>query len=159
MNFLSRICFILLLVLPAGVTVAQKPTWVDHVGVRALHIPDTTFNAADYGAISDGKTLNTVAIQASIDACAAAGGGKVVFHKGTYLTGALYLKSGVQLHVDKGVTLLGSQQLADYPEIPTRVAGIEMEWPSALINILHQRNAAVTGEGVIDAQGKPFWDA
>ena len=54
--------------------------------------------------------------------------------------------------------LLGSQDIKDYPEINTRIAGIEMKWPTALINIIGQSDAAVSGEGLINAQGKPFWD-
>jgi len=74
------------------------------------------------------------------------------------MTGALFLKSNVHLVIGKDVTLLGSQLLQDYPEIDTRVAGIEMRWPAALINIIDARNASVSGEGVIDARGKFNWD-
>lgn len=158
MKFSLKILYILPLLGWAGNALAEYPEWVSHVGVRQLDIRDTLFNVADFGAIPDGTTLNTAAIQATIDSCAAQGGGKVIFNKGKYLTGALYLKSNVELHVGKGVELLGSQDLSDYPEIPTRVAGVEMRWPSALVNILNQQNAAVTGDGVIDGQGKPFWD-
>ena len=108
--------------------------------------------------VNDGKTLNTKAIQAAIDACSAKGGGIVTFEPGVYLTGSIFVKEGVNLRIDKGVTILGSQDISDYPEIDTRVAGIEMKWPAALINIIGQDNAAITGEGTIHAQGKPFWD-
>jgi len=138
---------------------ADDPEWVKYVGVRSLDIAEKEFKVNDYGAINNGTTLNTLAIQKAIDDCAAQGGGKVVFEKGKYLTGSIYLKTGVQLHIEEGVELLGSQDIKDYPEINTRVAGVEMLWPSALINIIKQKNAAVTGEGIIDAQGKPFWDA
>ena len=53
---------------------------------------------------------------------------------------------------------LGSQKFDDYPEINTRIAGIEMKWPSALINIINAKNAAVTGEGIVNARGKFCWD-
>lgn len=53
---------------------------------------------------------------------------------------------------------MGSQDLKDYPEIDTRVAGIEMKWPAVLINIAGQTNVAITGKGLVNAQGKPFWD-
>lgn len=138
---------------------AEDPEWVKYVGVRSLDIAEKEFKVNDYGAINNGTTLNTVAIQKAIDDCAAQGGGKVVFEKGKYLTGSIYLKTGVQLHIEEGVELLGSQDIKDYPEINTRVAGVEMLWPSALVNIIEQKNAAVTGKGIIDAQGKPFWDA
>ncbi|NQE63428.1 glycoside hydrolase family 28 protein [Caulobacter sp. RHG1] len=111
-----------------------------------------------HGARGDGKTLNTKSIQAAIDAAANAGG-VVAFQPGVYLTGALFLKSGVTLRLDKGVTLLGSQNLADYPELPTRVAGIELTWPAALINVYKQKNVRIVGDGTIDGDGKVFWDS
>ena len=116
------------------------------------------FSANRYGAVPDSTTLNTLAIQKTIDAAAAAHG-TVTFAPGTYLTGSIFLKSGVTLQLDKGVSLLGSQHLADYPVMPTRVAGIEMSWPAALVNIYGQRDAAITGTGTIDGDGKIFWDS
>jgi polygalacturonase len=110
------------------------------------------------GAVGDGKTLNTKAIQAAIDE-AAKTGATVALKPGVYLTGALFLKSGVTLRLDKGVTLLGSQNLADYPELPTRVAGIELTWPAALINVYKQKNVRIVGDGTIDGDGKVFWDS
>jgi len=115
------------------------------------------FNVTSFGAMGDGNTLDTPAIQRAIDA-AAKSGGTVIFRTGTYLSGSIFVKSGVTLRVDKGVTLLGSQKISDYPLMPTRVAGIEMTWPAALVNIYEQKNAEITGEGTIDGDGKIFWD-
>ena len=70
----------------------------------------------------------------------------------------MFIKSGVNLHLSKGTTLLASDNIQDYPEFPSRIAGIEMTWPSAVINILDAENAALTGEGFIDCRGKVFWD-
>ena len=117
-----------------------------------------TFSVAQYGAKGDGIALDTAAIQRAIDA-AAEHGGTVTFPAGTYLTGSLFVKSNVTLRVDKSVTLLGSQRLEDYPEMPTRVAGIEMIWPAALVNVYKQTNAAIVGEGTIDGDGKVWWDS
>lgn len=117
------------------------------------------FDAADYGAVGDGATLNTRAIQAAIDAAAAAGGGAVVLKPGVYLTGSLFVKSGVTLVIDREVTLRGVRDLAAYPTIRTRVAGIEMDWPAALLNVYRQRGAKIVGEGVVDGDGKVFWDS
>jgi polygalacturonase len=132
--------------------------WLKEVGAKKMPTKKKVYEVTKYGAINNGKTLNTKAIQAAIDACAAKGGGIVTFAPGDYLTGSIYVKKGVHLRIDEGVQILGSQNLADYPEIDTRVAGIEMKWPSALINVLDQENVAISGKGVVHAQGKPFWD-
>lgn len=115
------------------------------------------FRANDYGARGDGTTVNTEAIQKAIDA-AARSGGTIVFAPGTYLTGSLFLKSKTRLRLDKGVELRGVQDQAAYPILPTRVAGIEMKWPAALINVYEQSDVEISGEGVIDGDGKMWWD-
>lgn len=126
-------------------------------GDTFINISEKTFNVADYGAIGDGKTLATVAIQNTIDA-AHKEGGTVIFPKGTYLSGALFVKSNVALHLDEGVILQAIQDNSHYPERKTRIAGIEMEWPSALINIYEQKNVRISGKGIIDGNGKYWWD-
>jgi polygalacturonase len=115
-----------------------------------------TFFANDYGAKSDGKTLNTIAIQKAIDAAAVAHG-VVSLKPGVYLTGSLFLKSGVTLDIPQGVTLVGSESLNDYPMLPTRIAGIEMTWPAALINVRDQREVKIEGKGTIDGDGPVWW--
>ncbi|MFG6429061.1 glycoside hydrolase family 28 protein [Roseateles sp. LYH14W] len=114
--------------------------------------------AQAYGALGDGCTLNTRALQAAIDS-AALQGAELRVGPGVYLTGALFLKSGMTLRLERGATLLGSRDLADYPLLPTRVAGIEMRWPAALVNIYGEQDVALLGEGCIDGDGKVFWDS
>jgi len=120
-----------------------------------------TFVANDYGAKGDGTILETVSIQKAIDAAAAVGG-TITMKAGTYLTGSLFLKSGVTLDVPEGVTLIGSEKVEDYPMLPTRIAGIEMTWPAALINVRDQHDVRITGKGTIDGDGpiwwKSYWD-
>lgn len=151
---------ILGIIMSIGVT-AQNPdlSWTKTVGARTVPKGTKVFNVSDNGAKADGITLNTKAIQKTIDDCAANGGGIVTFSPGRYLTGSIYVKEGVHFNIPKGVILLGSQNLEDYPEMDTRVAGIEMRWPSALINVLDQKNVLISGDGVVHAQGKVFWDS
>ncbi len=144
-----------------GRTSAQAdglPAWVKSVGARRSPQRRRVCAANEHGAVGDGATNSTRAIQKAIDTCARAGGGVVSFRPGEYVTGALFVKSNVHLRVDRGVALLGSQEDADYPSIFTRVAGIEMKWPAALINVNDQRNVKISGGGTIDGRGQKWWD-
>lgn len=111
----------------------------------------------EYGAVADGQTLNTAAIQAAIDAASGAGGGRVVIPAGTFRSGALFLKPGVEFHLAAGATLLGSNSLADYPKRPTRIEGHFPEWRVALLNAERIDGLRITGTGRIDGNGILFW--
>jgi polygalacturonase len=151
-----RYVSILLLALTIKAFAGPDPEWTTKVGARSFPSAKTTITVT--GAAKDGATLATKAIQAAIDKAAAEGGGVVVFEPGTYLTGSIFLKTGVELRIDKNVELLGSQNFEDYPEIDTRIAGIEMKWPAALLNIIGVKKAAITGDGKVNARGKFCWD-
>jgi polygalacturonase len=133
-------------------------SWTKKVGARKAPKKTTVFLVNSFGATNDGKTLASPFIQRAIDECAKKGGGIVAFKPGAYLMGSIFLKSNVHLRIDEGVQLRGSQDFKDYPEIDTRIAGIEMKWPAALINIIGQKNVKVSGKGQVDAQGKFCWD-
>jgi len=137
---------------------AQAPEWVSKVGAKDQTPANNMFSVNNYGAVADGKTVNTRYIQKAIDACAKAGGGIVTFKSGTYVSGTIFLRDNVRLQIDKDVLLLGSERIQDYPEIETRIAGIEMRWPAALITLNNVKNASIQGEGTIDARGKFNWD-
>lgn len=115
------------------------------------------FSVYVYGALGDGETVSTKAIQKAIDRAGEEGGGTVVFPSGTYLSGALFLRDGVELRLDEGVVLSAVRDEAAFPAVPSRVSGIEMAWPSALINALGVSRARVSGSGVIDGQGDFWW--
>ena len=77
---------------------------------------ETVYDVRDFGANTDGKTLCTKSIQRAIDQCAKDGGGTVYLGQGTFLSGTIYMKSGVTLKLDPACTLLGSKNLNDYPK-------------------------------------------
>jgi polygalacturonase len=83
--------------------------------------------------------------------------GQVITPPGEYIIGAIYLKSNVHFVLSEDTILYGSQELADYPEIDNRVAGIDMKWPSAMINILDATDVTISGKGKIDGQGECWW--
>jgi polygalacturonase len=115
------------------------------------------FDVRTYKAAGDGKTLDTKAIQAAIDACTAAGGGRVVLSGGRFLTGTLYLKSNVILFVEAGAVLLGSPNLGDYATDTHRnmYAG-EPQLDRCLLFARDADNIGLEGPGTIDGQGKSF---
>jgi hypothetical protein len=111
----------------------------------------------DFGAKSDGQTLCTQAIQAAIDKCAAAGGGTVYLPPGSFLSGTIYMKTGVTLHVDSGGTLLGSTNLKDFPPtVPAFRSYTDNYTDKSLIYGEKLERIAITGRGVIDGQGAAF---
>ena len=118
----------------------------------ALHAAGTC-NPRDFGAKADGTTKDTAAIQKAIDACAAKGGGTVRLIAGTYLSAPVVLKSNIVLQLDKGATLLGSPDHADYPEIT------EFRLPAlqSLVSATNAENVSITGEGTIDGNGESWW--
>ncbi|UOQ67726.1 glycoside hydrolase family 28 protein [Hymenobacter volaticus] len=118
--------------------------------------PSKRYNIADNGAIGDGQTLNTQAIQATIDNCSAAGGGTVVVPKGTFLTGAIFLKKGVNLLIEKEGVLKGSTRQEDYPQVATRWEGTEQNFTAALVNATDLTGVTVEGEGMIDGSGEEW---
>ena len=118
------------------------------------------FPITDFGAVADGKTLNTAAIQKAIDACSAQGGGTVVVAKtaqgNTFMSGAIFLKKGVHLRVDKDAVLKGSTNPVDYPIVNTRFEGIERPFMCAFINASDVDGITLSGEGTIDGSGDQF---
>ena len=114
------------------------------------------YNICDFGAQPGGNIMSTAAIQTALDA-AGSSGGEVIVPPGTYLTGALFLHSNTELLLEEGAVLLGAERESAYPLCPSRIAGIEMEWPSGLLNILDATHVCIRGKGMIDGQGEVWW--
>ena len=116
----------------------------------------TRWPVTDHGAVGDGATMNTKAIQDTIDQCAASGGGVVVVPKGVFFSGAIFFKQGVILLIEKDGILKGSTNSADYPQVQTRWEGNERLWTSAFVNFFNMTNVTLSGEGMIDGSGTEF---
>ena len=115
--------------------------------------PARDFTISRYGAKSDGVTLSTTAIRDAIAACRRAGGGRVVVPAGRFLTGAIHLQSGVNLHLADGATLLFDRDPRSYlPVVFTRFEGVEFMNYSPFIYAFEAENIAVTGRGTLDGQ-------
>jgi len=114
-------------------------------------IPTKTFSVADDGAVGDGKTLDTAALQKAIDAVARAGGGTLLLPPGKYLTGPLVLTSNLNLQLAKGAVLLISDNLATYPQ--------DSHGYQSSLTAAHAHDLEISGQGIIDGQGEAWWKA
>lgn len=116
--------------------------------------PAASFDVRDFGAAGDGQTIDTAALQKAIDACAAAGGGRVTFPPGAYLSGTLSLRSGLTLQLEAGATLRGSTNLDHYkhftPPSGTPEAKFRSTWHRALILGDGIEHVTLLGPGTID---------
>lgn len=115
------------------------------------------YNIVKYGAVSDTTRLSTKAVQRAIDACSAAGGGRVVVPTGNYKIGSIVLKSNVHLHLERGATLYGSTKLEDY--IPLRTDYESLRTQQQTVQLIYGdkvSNVVIDGYGTIDGRGRSF---
>ena len=128
-----------------------------------LAVAAKDFNVRDFGAKGDGIAKDTAAVQRAVDAAHEAGGGRAVVPAGTYLSGTVWLKDGVELHLENGAVLKGSTDRADYNAndcFPENFWSDGEEWSGGhLILAYKAQNVAITGEGVIDGSGPEFFAA
>jgi polygalacturonase len=126
--------------------------------IKPPKFPKRLFNILKYGAKAGGTFDCRESINKAIAACSKAGGGRVIVPAGTFLTGAIELKSNVELHISKGATLKFAVDAKAYlPIVHTRWEGMELMHLSPLIYAYEQTNIAVTGQGTLDGQGKSFF--
>ena len=118
------------------------------------------YDVRNYGAVGDGKTLNTAAIQKAIDDCASKNGGTVLLEDGTYMTGSIVFRSNVNLHIEQNAVLLGSPNCGDYPEKQNLKHVISENLPrtrnASMIFAEECENISITGMGKIDCNGTRF---
>ncbi|MGO4170007.1 glycoside hydrolase family 28 protein [Novosphingobium sp. YAF33] len=121
--------------------------------------PDIAVSIVSFGAKADGVTINTRAIQAAIDSLAKRGGGTVVVPKGVFVSGALFLKPRVHLHLAEGAVLRCTTRMENFPPRRTRIEGhFEPSFTPALINADGCHGLRITGSGTLDGAGRPVWD-
>jgi polygalacturonase len=121
-------------------------------------IPKRTFDIRSFGATEGGRSEVTQAIAKAIHAAAAAGGGRVLVPPGRWLTGAIHFESNIDLHLERGAELLFSQDPRDYlPVVFSRHEDTECYKYSSFLYADEKHDIAVTGEGVLDGQGEPWW--
>jgi polygalacturonase len=152
-------CLLVLLGLPPAAR-GQEDPWARLPGILAgIHapaFPDRDFLLTDFGAVGDGTTDASAAIEAAVEACHRAGGGRVVVPPGVFATGPVHLKSGVNLHVAEGATLRFSRDPDRYlPPVLTRWEGVELMGLSPLVYAFEQHDVGITGEGTLDGQAGP----
>ncbi len=166
----KKIIVLLLFVFTSLISYSQIPNWekvqkllVERMAdsltsnLQPWKVPDKIFKVENYGAIGDSEHLNTIAIQAAIDACSQKGGGVVLFSKGEFVTGTIELKSGVMLEVKYGAKILGSTNLADYPEKIEAFKSVMSEnhkYRQSLIYAEKCMNVGIRGKGEIYFRGE-----
>jgi polygalacturonase len=121
----------------------------------------SVFEITDFGAVGDGETLNTAAIQAAVEACAGKGGGTVQVPAGVFVSGPVFLRSNIEFHLGAGAVLSGSRNFDDYPLLDVEGHGYHINrwWHASLLTGCHLENVAITGRGVLDGQGDVWWQA
>lgn len=116
------------------------------------------FILTDFGVKNDSTLVQTAAIQSVIDK-AAEKGGVVVIPKGTFMSGALFFKPKTHLYVSAQATLKGSDDIKDYPIMPSRMEGQSLDYFPALVNAYGVNGFTISGNGTIDGNGLKFWEA
>lgn len=114
------------------------------------------FVVTEHGVVQDSTRLQTEQLQAVIDR-AAEQGGLVVIPKGVFLSGALFFKQGTHLHLEEGAVLKGSDDIADFPIVETRIEGQTLNYFAALVNADRVDGFTISGRGTIDGNGLRYW--
>ena len=135
------------------------PNWFKDYTKIQLKDLGKKYTITDFGVSKDSTKIQTIAIQKVIDKAAANGGGVVVIPKGVYLSGALFFKPKTTLYVSEGGVLKGSDDIADFPIMPSRMEGQNLDYFPALVNAYGVDNFSISGKGTINGNGLKYWEA
>lgn len=134
------------------------PAWFSDTTSVNVKKNGKIYDVTKYGVIKDSTVLQTKALQKVID-LASKKGGTVLIPEGTFLSGALFFKPKTHLLVKKGGKLKGSDDIANYPKIPSRMEGQNLPYFAALVNAYGVNGFTISGHGTIDGNGLKFWEA
>jgi polygalacturonase len=143
-------------IFPDGTEIPEWFSGIDKIKVGNL---GAQFNINDFGVVNDSAILQTTAIQKVINNASSQGGGVIIIPKGTFLSGALFFKPNTHLHVAEGGVLKGSDNIENYPNIPSRIEGQSIDYFSALVNADSVDGFTISGKGTIDGNGLNYWKA
>lgn len=117
------------------------------------HFKQDTVSIVDFGAIADGYTLNTAAINKAIESCAAKGGGVVRIPAGSFVTGPIIMKSNINLHADRGALVIFSSDFNQYPLVVSSFEGVDAARCQSPVVAENLQDIAITGDGIFDGNG------
>lgn len=165
--FYLLLCSVCLGVNAKKVKKQTQPLWPDGTPI-AEWFNDTTkvdvntlgkkYVITEYGVKNDSTIVQTDAIQKVIDLAASNGGGVIVIPRGTYLSGSLFFKQGTHLYVEEGGTLKGSDRIANFKILETRIEGQTCKYFSALVNADGIDGFVIAGNGTINGDGRHYWE-
>lgn len=131
--------------------------WFREPAAEAPELPARQYVVSDYGVAAGSHALQTEKLQRVIDLAAADGGGVIVIPEGTFFTGALFFRPGTHLLLKEGAVLKGSDDIADFPVIKTRLEGQTLDYFAALVNADQAGGFTISGQGTIDGSGLRYW--
>jgi DNA sulfur modification protein DndE len=124
--------------------------------VYTAHFKKDTFNIVTYGAVADGMTLNSAAINKTINECARQGGGTVLIPRGSYVTGPIIMKSNINLHLANGALVIFSSDFSQYPLVTSSFEGVDAARCQSPVVAENLENIAITGQGIMNGNGY-YW--
>jgi hypothetical protein len=133
------------------------PDWFSTYEEVDIHELGKIYKITDYGVVNDSTLLQTAQIQAVIDRAYASGGGVISVPQGVYLSGALFFKQNTHLHLERDAVLKGSDDISNFPILPTRIEGRSIDYFAALVNADGLDGFTVSGQGTIDGNGLRYW--
>lgn len=135
------------------------PDWFTNTTKVKLEDLGKQYKITDFGAVNDSTVLQTKVIQKIINNASEDGGGVIIIPKGTFLSGALFFQPKTHLYVSEGAVLKGSDDIGNYPNMPSRIEGQSINYFAALVNAHNVDGFTISGKGTIDGNGLKYWEA